>query len=130
MIDLTRERILVTGGSGFVGRQLCEQLRERGCRNLFTPRSADYDLVDRAAMARMLAAFKPSIIIHLAAKVGGIGANRENPGLYFHDNLVMGVNLIEESRKTGLKKFVQVGTVCAYPKFTPVPFREDDLWNG
>lgn len=130
MIDLTKERILVTGGAGFVGRQLCDMLRDRGCKNLFTPRSADYDLVDRAAVARMLAAFKPSIIIHLAAKVGGIGANRENPGLYFHDNLVMGVNLIEESRKTGLKKFVQVGTVCAYPKFTPVPFREDDLWNG
>jgi len=129
-INLVQERILVTGGAGFVGRQLCDMLRDRGCKNLFTPRSADYDLVDRAAVARMLAAFTPTIIIHLAAKVGGIGANRENPGLYFHDNLVMGVNLIEESRKTGLKKFVQVGTVCAYPKFTPVPFREDDLWNG
>ena len=131
MIELQSERILVTGGAGFLGRHLCEALRGIGCRNLFTPRSADYDLVDRDAVKRMYAAFEPTVIIHLAARVGGIGANRDNPGLFFHDNLVMGVNLIEEARRLPkLSKFVQLGTVCAYPKFTPVPFREEALWDG
>ena len=130
MIDLTNERILVTGGAGFLGRHLCELLRAEGCRNLFTPRSADYDLVDRAAVRRMYAAFEPTVVIHLAARVGGIGANRDNPGLFFHDNLQMGVNLIDEARHLELRKFVQLGTVCSYPKHTPVPFREDALWDG
>ncbi|MCB9935767.1 MAG: GDP-L-fucose synthase [Planctomycetes bacterium] len=130
MIVLQNERILVTGGAGFLGSHLCDMLRAEGCRNLFTPRSADYDLVDRAAVKRMYQAFEPTIVIHLAARVGGIGANRENPGLFFHDNLMMGVNLIDEARHIKLRKFVQLGTVCAYPKFTPVPFREDELWNG
>ena len=131
MLELPKERVLVTGGAGFVGRQLCDLLREKGCRNLFTPRSADYNLVDRAAVRRMYEAFQPTVVIHLAARVGGIGANRQNPGLFFHDNLQMGLNLIDEARGLkGLRKFVQLGTVCAYPKFTPVPFREDDLWNG
>jgi GDP-L-fucose synthase len=130
MLDLPSQRILVTGGAGFLGRQLCDLLRERGCRNLFTPRRADYDLVDRTAVKRMLAALKPSLIIHLAARVGGIGANQANPGLYFHDNLTMGVNLIEEARLAGVGKLIQVGTVCAYPKDTPVPFREEALWDG
>ncbi|MBK9973856.1 MAG: GDP-L-fucose synthase [Planctomycetes bacterium] len=129
-MELTNERILITGGSGFLGRQVCSLLREKGCKNLFTPRSADYDLVDRAAVQRLFAAFSPTVVIHLAARVGGIGANRDNPGLFFHDNLVMGVNLIEQSRQSGLKKFVQVGTVCAYPKQAPVPFREETLWDG
>jgi len=130
MIDPAIERILITGGSGFLGREVCEALRARGGRNLFTPRSADYDLVDRAAVKRMYAAFAPTVVIHLAARVGGIGANRDNPGLFFHDNLVMGVNLIDEARALKLRKFVQVGTVCAYPRFTPVPFREEALWDG
>ena len=130
MIELANERILVTGGAGFLGHHLCDLLRAEGCKNLFTPRSADYDLVDRDAVKRMYTAFEPTIVIHLAARVGGIGANRDNPGLFFHDNLVMGVNLIEEARQINLRKFVQLGTVCAYPKFTPVPFREDALWDG
>ncbi|MCC7510020.1 MAG: GDP-L-fucose synthase [Planctomycetes bacterium] len=130
MLNLPDQRILVTGGAGFLGRHVCELLRERGCRNLFTPRSADYDLVDRAAVRRMLTVFKPTLVIHLAARVGGIGANRDNPGLFFHDNLAMGLHMIEESRLAGVGKFVQLGTVCAYPKFTPVPFREDALWDG
>ncbi len=130
MLALDTQRILVTGGSGFLGRELCELLRLKGCRNLFTPRSADYDLVDRAAVRRMLAVFRPTLVFHLAARVGGIGANRDNPGLFFHDNLAMGLHLIEESRLAGVAKFVQVGTVCAYPKHTPVPFAESALWDG
>ncbi len=130
MPDLPQQRILVTGGSGFLGTHLCDLLRERGCRNLFTPSHADYDLVDRAAVRRMYAAFKPTLVIHLAARVGGIGANRDNAGLFFHDNLAMGVNLIEEARLAGVSKFVQLGTVCAYPRETPVPFREESLWDG
>lgn len=130
MLALETQRILVTGGSGFLGRELCELLRLKGCRNLFTPRGTDYDLVDRAAARRMLAAFRPTLVFHLAARVGGIGANRDNPGLFFHDNLAMGLHLIEESRLAGVAKFVQVGTVCAYPKHTPVPFAESALWDG
>lgn len=135
MIDLTQQRILITGGAGFVGRALCDHLRGLGCRNLFTPRSADCDLREREQVRKLYQAWQPSVVIHLAARVGGIGANRAHPGSYFHDNLVMGVNLIDEARafraqNATLVKFVQLGTVCAYPKFTPVPFREDDLWNG
>jgi GDP-L-fucose synthase len=131
MIDLPHERILITGGAGFLGGHLCELLRARGCRNLFTPRGGDYDLTDREAVRRLYTAFAPTVVFHLAARVGGIGANRDNPGAFFHDNLLMGVHLIDEARRlTGLRKFVQVGTVCAYPKHTPVPFREEALWDG
>jgi GDP-L-fucose synthase len=123
-------RVIVTGGAGFLGTFVVARLRAAGCREVIVPRSAECDLVDIHAVRRLYVEARPDIVIHLAARVGGIGANKMHPGRFFHDNLVMGVNLIEEGRKAGLDKFVQIGTVCAYPKFTPVPFREDDLWNG
>ncbi len=122
--------VLVTGGSGFLGSAVVARLRERGASNIFVPRSARYDLRDRDDIRRCLADSQPELVIHLAAVVGGIGANRENPGRFFYDNAVMGIQLMEESRLFGVRKFVTAGTVCSYPKFTPVPFREDDLWDG
>ncbi len=124
------KRVVVTGGSGFLGSFVVEGLKKRGCKNVFVPRSRDYDLVDNDACRRVYEDFRPDVVIHLAAKVGGIGANRKNPGKFFYDNLMMGVQLIEQGRIFGLKKFVAIGTICAYPKHTPVPFKEDDLWNG
>jgi GDP-L-fucose synthase len=123
-------RILVTGGAGFLGSFVVEKLRERGCKNIFVPRSKHYDLVEMEAVKRLYQDSRPDIVIHLAARVGGIGANRANPGKFFYDNLMMGVQMIEVGRQVGLEKFVAVGTVCAYPKFTPVPFKEEDLWKG
>ena len=107
-----------------------EKLRDRGCKDIFVPRSKDYDLVEHEACERLYKDAKPDIVIHLAARVGGIGANRLNPGKFFYDNLMMGVQMIEEGRRAGIEKFVAIGTICAYPKFTPVPFKEEDLWNG
>jgi len=127
---LTGKRITVTGGAGFLGTQVVSKLRELGCQNIFVPRSRDYNLVDNEAVNRLYRDSKPDVVIHLAAVVGGIGANRENPGKFFYDNLMMGVQMMEQGRLSGIKKFVAVGTVCAYPKFTPVPFKEEDLWNG
>ena len=128
--DLSKRRIVVTGGAGFLGSFVVEKLRARGAKDVFVPRSADYDLVDGQAVKRLLADARPDLVIHLAAKVGGIGANRENPGKFFYDNLMMGVQLVEESRRAGVGKLVLTGTICAYPKFATVPFAEDDLWSG
>ena len=124
------KRVAVTGGAGFLGSFVGEALRARGCPSPFVPRSRQYDLRKEADIARMLADARPDLIIHLAAVVGGIGANRDNPGRFFYDNLVMGAQLMEAARQAGVAKFVAIGTVCSYPKFAPVPFREEELWNG
>jgi GDP-L-fucose synthase len=126
----TNKTVLVTGGAGFLGTHVVAKLRERGCTGIVVPRSADYDLVRYENVVRIYRDAKPDLVIHLAGRVGGIGANRANPGKFFYDNLMMGAQLMEVGRQVGLEKFVAVGTICAYPKFTPVPFREEDLWNG
>lgn len=123
-------RVVVTGGAGFLGTYVVEALRARGCPEPFVPRSREYDLVRLDAIERMLDAARPDLVLHLAARVGGIGANREHPGSFFHDNLLMGVHLMEAARRRGVPRVVLLGTVCAYPKFAPVPFREESLWDG
>jgi GDP-L-fucose synthase len=125
-----RKNIVVTGGNGFLGSHLIEELRSSGCENVLAPRSLEYDLRRPEGVSRLYDNMRPDVVIHLAAVVGGIGANRENPGSFFYDNLMMGVEMMEQARRRGVEKFVAVGTVCAYPKFTPVPFKEDDLWIG
>jgi len=130
MSGLTGKRITVTGGAGFLGKYVIQKLKQRGCQSIFVPRSRDYNLVDRESVQRLYHDAESDIVIHLAAVVGGIGANRENPGKFFYDNLMMGLQMVEEGRLAGIEKFVAIGTVCAYPKFTPTPFKEDDLWNG
>ena len=130
MIKLKDRRIVVTGGNGFLGKFVVSRLEKMGCGKVFSQSSKEYDLVRMECVKKLYKDCRPDIVIHLAAKVGGIGANRENPGKFFYDNLMMGVQLMEEGRKAGIEKFVAVGTICSYPKFTPVPFKEDDLWNG
>jgi GDP-L-fucose synthase len=129
-MQLAGKRILVTGGAGFLGRRVCALLRERGAGAVIVPRRVEYDLTEQAAVHRLFAIERPDVVVHLAAEVGGIGANRANPGRYFYANMAMGLHVIEASRMAGVEKVVQVGTVCAYPKHTPVPFSEAALWDG
>jgi len=132
MIEFANERIVITGGAGFLGKHLQKELLRCGARqeNLLIPLIVDYDLTKEADVIRMYDCLEPAIVIHLAAEVGGIGANQANPGRFFYANMAMGLHLIEHARLRNIKKFVQVGTICAYPKFTPVPFKEENLWNG
>jgi len=124
------KRVLLTGGSGFLGALVRERLEAAGAAAVFVPRRSEYELTDAGAVARAYEDGRPDTVIHLAAEVGGIGANRDNPGRFFYANMAMGLHMVEEARKRGVEKFVQVGTVCSYPKHTPVPFREEELWNG
>ncbi|MHC4132439.1 MAG: GDP-L-fucose synthase family protein, partial [Planctomycetota bacterium] len=125
-----KRRIVVTGGAGFLGYYVTEGLKKHGCEHVLVPEIEDYDFVKHEDINRMYDDMQPDIVIHLAAVVGGIGANREHPGKFFYENLMMGVQLIEQARLRNIEKFVAIGTICAYPKFTPVPFKEEDLWNG
>jgi GDP-L-fucose synthase len=126
----SKKRVCVTGGAGFLGSFVVEQLRQRGAKDIFAPTIEEYDLVKHEDIRRLLEASRPNVIIHLAAHVGGIGANREHPAEFFYDNLMMGTQLMHESWKQGVEKIVAIGTVCAYPKYTPTPFREENLWDG
>jgi len=129
-MDWSSKCVLITGGAGFLGSFVVQKLKELGCKDIFVPRSKEYDLVDMEAVRRLYNNAKPDIVIHLAGRVGGIGANRVNPGKFFYGNIMMGVQMIEQGRLNRIEKFVAMGTICCYPKFTPVPFKEEELWNG
>ena len=129
-MDITKKRICITGGAGFLGSHLIDNLKNRGCENIFVPLIEDYDLTTEKDILRMYSDANPNIVIHLAAVVGGIGANLDHPGSFYYKNMIMGALLIEQARLNNLEKFVALGTICAYPKFTPVPFKEEELWNG
>jgi GDP-L-fucose synthase len=128
--QIVDKRIVVTGGAGFVGSFVCEELKLAGAGELFVPRRAEYDLTQQDAVRQLFADAAPDMVIHVASEVGGLGAHQANPGRFFYANMAMGLHMIEEARRQRIEKFVQVGTVCAYPKFAPVPFKEEDLWNG
>jgi GDP-L-fucose synthase len=130
MNTLENKKIVVTGGAGFFGSYVVKKLQTRGCNDIFTVRSRNYNLIDNDAVKALYRDVKPDIVIHLAGLVGGIGANQANPGSFFYDNLMMGVQMMEQGRRAGIEKFVALGTICAYPKFAPVPFKEEALWNG
>lgn len=129
MLDLANKRVMVTGGAGFLGRFVCRRLEQVGCQP-FVVRSRQYDLREQSHVRRLMSDVKPQVVLHLAAVVGGIGANMASPGQFFYDNAIMGIQLMEEARRAGVEKFVTLATICSYPKYTPPPFREEDLWNG
>jgi GDP-L-fucose synthase len=124
------QRVLITGGAGFLGRRVCERVEQQGAAEVIVPRRAEFDLTERDRVAALYELARPHTVIHLAGEVGGIGANQAKPGRFFYANMAMGLHLIEEARLRGIGKFVQVGTVCSYPKFASIPFREDELWSG
>ena len=130
MINLKDKKVIVTGGAGFLGKFVVKKLKDRNCKDIFIPIIEEYDLRNLETIKKMYRDAKADVVIHLAAVVGGIGANRENPGSFFYDNLIMGIQLMEQARLTGIEKFVALGTICAYPKYTKVPFKEEDLWDG
>jgi len=129
-LDLSAKRILVTGGAGFLGSYIVERLAREGAQEIAAPRRKDYDLTRAEAVERLFGEYRPQVAIHAAAMVGGIGANRGNPGRFFYENAIMGIQVVEACRRYGVEKTVVLGTICSYPKFTPVPFREEDLWEG
>lgn len=129
-MDLASKRIVVTGGSGFLGRHVVGRLKAEGCSHVFVPRSRDFDLTCEADIRRLYRAERPEVVLHLAALVGGIAANQKRPGTFAYKNLIMGAQLIEQARLAGVERFLMIGTICSYPKFTPVPFKESDLWQG
>src|SRR5664280_539463 len=130
MMDLRSKRILVTGGSGFLGSHIMDLLRQMGCVQVAAPRQRQFDLVRQEAVERLFEEYRPEVVVHAAAVVGGIGANQDNPGRFFYENAIMGIQVIEACRRYGVEKTVVLGTICSYPKFTPVPFSEDSLWDG